>query len=292
MIWTENWQRISSRISGLIESTDLLLATFGLERGDPDSVVRKTVLPELKQLSLLLDAFNAKYAETLPSGAASALKEFLVSWRPPEPATGFELSALQSVVPLAIFRRAFEYLADDREVEVRALTELAFEHLKRLLAVDERVRDRWKSAFEARETRCEKLGAVHLLHHGIWAFKVSAVGAATDLVYAEPIADQIPSIRRTARVLVLTEWKLVRDQSEVEEKAEDARRQARLYSEGILAELELKTVRYVILVSKENLEVPPDKIEGATTFRHILLPIEPETPSKEARQARRQKAKK
>jgi hypothetical protein len=33
---------------------------------------------------------------------------------------------------------------------------------------------------------CEKLAGVHLLLHGIWAFKVHAAGERTDLVFPQP----------------------------------------------------------------------------------------------------------
>jgi hypothetical protein len=77
--------------------------------------------------------------------------------------------------------------------------------------VDKNVRAKWQAAWKksgGHETRCEQLGAVHLLSHGIWAFKTSANGA-TDLVYSDPIDRYSTIVRQTARVLVLTEWKRV-----------------------------------------------------------------------------------
>ena len=57
---------------------------------------------------------------------------------------------------------------------LRARSERAFLHLRRLLAVDRDVRAKWKAAYEGKqgEVACEALGAVHLLSHGIYAFKV------------------------------------------------------------------------------------------------------------------------
>ena len=67
--------------------------------------------------------------------------------------------AIPVLAPLAAFRSEFEYLIRDTEVEARSTTELAFEHLKRQIAVDEDVKKKWKKAFARHETDCEKLGA-------------------------------------------------------------------------------------------------------------------------------------
>jgi hypothetical protein len=146
-------------------------------------------------------------------------------------------------VPLAAFRSELDYLLRDAEVEVRNAVELAFEHLRRLIAVDETVRTAWRDAFDRHEIRCEQLGSVHLLSHGIWAFKVTGAGAATDLVFADPIHTRAPTVKRTARALVLTEWKLVRDLDQAAERAREAREQAALYSAGILRGTEIKQTR-------------------------------------------------
>src|SRR5688572_22933112 len=114
--------------------------------------------------------------------------------------------------------------------DARSRVESAFEHLRRLLAVDSTVRERWDAAFQSGETHCEKLGAVHLLAHGIWAFKVSGSGAATDLVMNEPLQNELPLVERTGNAIVLTEWKVVRDVRGLERKAAEARAQAKLYA--------------------------------------------------------------
>lgn len=283
MIWPEQWRKLAARIEGLIKASDLLLETFHVNNSDTDSVVRRAVLPELEQIKASLRNFCSTHEGGLPIAAQEALADFLDRWHVPKPSVpGVEVRALQAVVPLAVFRATFEFLVQDAEAEARTLTEFAFEHLRRILAVNASERGRWEEAF-AHETRCEKLGAVHLLSHGIWAFKASGPSAATDLVYAEPIADAAPTIRRTARALVLTEWKMVRDPSELEAKAAEGRHQARSYSAGLLADLELKRTRYIVLVTKSVSRVLPDVEEGPATYRHIVLPINSPSPSREAR---------
>jgi hypothetical protein len=95
----------------------------------------------------------------------------------------------------------------DRSEQVRSASELAFQHLQRLIVVDADLRQKWADAFNAGETHCEKIGAAHLLWHGILAFKVDAAGGGTDLVYQEPVREEDLA---GVRGLVLTEWKVAR----------------------------------------------------------------------------------
>ena len=166
------------------------------------------------------------------------------------------------------------------------MTELAFEHLARLLAIDGDTRAKWLKAFESHETHCEQLGAVHLLSHGIWGFKVSSAGSATDLVFGEPLEKQVAAIRRTARALVLTEWKLVRNTDELDAQATKARRQGELYSAGVLHDIVLKSTRYIILVYRKRLQPPDDLRESGVIYRHIVVPVVPDLPSVAARRSK------
>jgi hypothetical protein len=94
---------------------------------------------------------------------------------------------------------------------------------------------------------------VHLLLHGIWAFKVHTPDERTDLVLQEPIRDY-DEVERSAEALVLTEWKIVRNDSQREEKAKKARNQARIYAGSVLGGVELRQYRYIVLVSKDRLQ--------------------------------------
>jgi hypothetical protein len=127
---------------------------------------------------------------------------------------------------------------------------------------------------------CEKLGAVHLLSHGIWAFKVDAAGGRTDLVYQEPLAD-LTDIRRSGDGLVLTEWKKHSARDNSGELFDRARQQALRYAAGVLAGTELTRCRYAIVVSKNELSVPDDLEIGGKVFRHINIVTSPKTPSKQ-----------
>ena len=178
------------------------------------------------------------------------------------------------LVKLVAFESEMTYSLDSPTERIRSASELAFMHLRRLIVADNEYREKWQAAFTAHETHCERLGAVHLLWHGIWAFKVDAAGGKTDLVYQEPLTTGSTPV---ALGMVLTEWK--RADGSPEAAYGEARRQAAGYTGGILAGVELASHRYVVVVTKRQVEPPPDIIEAAVTYRHINIAVEPASPS-------------
>ena len=187
---------------------------------------------------------------------------------------------LVSIAAIATVRSEFEYLIHDSEIEGRNRTEVAFEHLRRMIAVDSEAREKWKSAYAQNEPACERLGAVHLLSHGIFAFKVSSIDSAADLAFNEPLYDRSQIIRRSARAIVLKEWKLVRDTKTTNKKAPEARRQTLEYARGVLGDAELKGPRYIVLVSKQQLAPVADVEADGVRFRHINYCCGPANPIK------------
>ena len=126
---------------------------------------------------------------------------------------------------------AVDFHLADHEARSRSLVERAFLHLDRLIVADNAVSRAWTNAFKKTgETACERLGGVHLLHHGLWAFKAHGAGARTDLILGTPIKqDDIDRAARAAETMVLTEWKCVRTPSELAAKHEEALSQLRQY---------------------------------------------------------------
>jgi hypothetical protein len=282
MTWLEQWRDLAARIDGLIRAGEFLVSAFKVNGADAHGVVRKSFQPELVAIIAEIEHLGQTYACELPEQASAALKKYVTQ--------GWDKNFndgkidIQAFAPLASFRSQFEYLIRDAEVEGRSLTELAFVHLQRQIVVDKGIQKKWQDAFKKHETACERLGAVHLLGHGIWAFKVGAPGGATDLVFNDPVDKYESIMRRTARVLVLTEWKLINRSTEISAKAQEARTQAELYSGGVLGDAELKRTRYIVLVcDKADLTLPDDVSVGAVTYRHILLPTNPMAPSVTAR---------
>jgi hypothetical protein len=122
---------------------------------------------------------------------------------------------------------------------------------------------------------------VHLLLHGIWAFKAHTTGERTDLVFQEPICDTI-AIERSADALVLTEWKVCTNQSLVVSKLAEARSQAERYRVGALGGLELTRYRYLVLVSQTHLGLPSDGEADGVVFRNINIAVQPNRPSQDS----------
>lgn len=277
-MWAEEWRRISARIAALIAAGEFFLRS-GVTLGDQDcgsnllvanangtaEAVRRLADGHCGRLTgeqrRCLAAFQERYSEVgSPPGLAGVMSR---------------------VAYLASLRAEFDYLSSDTAEQVRRLTARAFTHLQRLIVADPDVRRRWKAAFDAGETECEKLGACHLLWHGIWAFKCGAAGERTDLVMAEQRFDE-QLARCSAQGMVLTEWKLAKGGDTAREGAEGgARRQAERYHGGILAGLEISSPRYLVIVSEGSLA--PPKRDGA--YEYIYLAVDPTTPSRAARRA-------
>ena len=126
---------------------------------------------------------------------------------------------------------------------------------------------------------CEKLGGAHLLLHGIFAFKITAEGERTDLVFQD-IAGNLADEKRYADGIVLTEWKIVRSEKEAENRFADAKTQAERYAKGVLGGSELTGYRYLVVVSGPQVNVPANITEGSVIYRHINIAVQPRTPSK------------
>ena len=83
--------------------------------------------------------------------------------------------------------------------------------------------------------------------------------------------------------LVLTEWKVTHDGDDPLKKFAEAREQAKFYTQGVLAGIELTTVRYAVVVSSQYVDRPADAQVGTAVYRHINIATDPETPAKAAR---------
>ena len=283
-MWLERWRALAARMEGLVRTGEFLVAAFQVHGSDVARVFEKSLSIEFKAISDAITELGQNHGAELPPNALDALKRYEShGWYRHVEKTGGATWAVQVLAPLAAFRSEFEYLIRNTEVEIRNITELAFEHLRRQIVVDESVRKKWQDAFKRHETHCERVGAVHLLGHGIWAFKVQSK-AATDLVYGDPIDTRMQTARRIARALVLTEWKLVKDSNEINKIALNARTQAAIYAAGLLGDLELKRTRYIVLVTKQDVKPPDDETDGrGITYRHVVISTDPKSPSEQAR---------
>jgi hypothetical protein len=233
-----------------------------------------------------IEAFRHTHNLSLPTGAKEAIDKFLqlrLALAAKEGSTA-QRGAWETVVGLAALEAQIAFILRGREEQIRSRTERALMHLQQVLAVDSDVQSKWKKAFDTHELVCEKLGATHLLWHGVFAFKVDATGARSDLVLGEFPNDEL--LARSVEGLVLTEWKLAKDADRAVKAFAQARAQAELYKKGPLAGIELTSVRYLIVVSLNDLQPtsrPADDTKDGVLYRHVNLVIKPATPSVTAR---------
>ncbi len=286
MTYTDYWRALSGRIHGLMQAGQLHAQYLGVRLSDPLGRHRR-LREHCESILDEVDAFCRSFGASIPTTAANSIQSFLKRARPIITDTSGNSDACQerlwaSLVLLASFETEISYLLSDVQEILRARCERAFEHLQRSIVVDDDLRRKWHDAFDKGEVACEKIGAVHLLLHGIWAFKVGAAGARTDLVYQEH-ANHQDEAPRYAEGLVLTEWKKVVDPRHAGHCFGQARSQATEYSHGLLAATELTRYRYVVLVSSERLALPDEEMDGQVVYRPINVAVDPQVPSKRRR---------
>jgi hypothetical protein len=281
----EAWRAIADRIRGLSEAAQLHKSypqdSFGRVRG-----LRAHAEGILSSLELFRDRFRG----ALPPQALAAIDDLLKQVGDLlAMATGGHATpelrdeaVFSSIFHLGIFVSLMTSALADVQLPLRALSDRAFQHLQRLIVVDDEVRRKWQAALAKGEVECEKLGAVHLLGHGIWAFKIDASGGRTDLVYQEPAGGLIKELQY-AEGFVLTEWKIARSAAEAERKSREARDQTKRYTSGVLGGIELIGYRYIVVISEKEVKLPETLTEDGIEYRHLNIVINPSTPSKAAR---------
>ncbi|MBI3074431.1 MAG: hypothetical protein HYY84_20150 [Deltaproteobacteria bacterium] len=279
----DDWAKIRARVEALKETQRIVFGTFSDRRSDDIGAAQNVILPEADAILKAMKEFTAQWAT---SPGSLGIQDIVG-----EVARAFAKRSQQNVAPSTVPGAAYstailvnaaariDFLLDAVDFRAVPIVERAFAHLQRSLIVDTALRDRWQAAFHS-ETECEALGAIHLLAHGIWAFKANAEGERTDLLLSGTVGPA--DARSTGSYLALTEWKVVRDGDDPKKKRGEAREQAQRYAQSALAGLELERTRYLILVSKKQVAVQ-DEVVGQITFRAINIAIERELPSVEAR---------
>jgi hypothetical protein len=279
---TDQWKALSSRIQGLVQS-GLLHAQYLRVRSSDSYGTGKRLREQSESVLNEILSFREGFQVSLPLTALSAIDKFATTTGKLITDTSGPPDAEQErvwagLVALAAFEAELSFLLSDTQESIRSRSERAFHHLQRSIVVDVGFREKWQDAFRSGEVACEKLGAVHLLLHGIWAFKVDAAGARTDLVFQEPAS--LEGVQRYAAGLVLTEWKKAVGTAEVNQRFQEARSQAKRYSQGPLLGSELTNYRYAVVVSERQVEVPNDLKEGNVIYRHINIAVDPQVPSR------------
>ncbi len=264
----------------------LQLATKAPDFGNTSyAILMKLVRGEAADLFAGIEQFLASHGDALPPGGRAGLTDLLGYRKSIVDPDNLPAMATGSAA-LAFKLASVDYHLADREVRWRSAVERAFLHLDRLIVADPDVQAKWAAALQKGETRCERLGGAHLLHHGIWAFKAHGEGERTDLVLGTPVSpDDLDRVTRAAELMILTEWKCVDGASELPRKHGEAMRQLQRYGLGVLAGFEMRSTRYIVTVAADRLATFPDVTHDGVTYRHVHVAVEPGSPSEESRRA-------
>lgn len=283
--WRAEWRALSTQMEGLLQAAGFYHNTSA--GGRDTTPISSYIVPFAERIFIQIKQFYHRYRGLLNPELLPVLDSFLQN----EglfcgSGTFHDKQAIQRCMLLSIFRAEVDYVLSDRAATSRQLAERAFVHLCRTIVVDGTARIKWQTAFsEEKEIGCEKLGALHLLQHGIWAFKASSEGERTDLILQDRITDY-EEVERVADALVLTEWKRItgspKDYSAaMEREITRAQTQFDNYRNGSLAAIELHSVGYLVLVSQKRLKLRGETFSGERgTYRIVNIPVDPDSPGK------------
>jgi len=285
MTYAESWTALSNRIKNLCAAGHSLVLRDKEIYGAGDYLRGESVLT-----IEAITKFRKDFGGSLPISAIQQIDAFLQS-RPVQALRDKATSTRglhSGLVALEAFEGAVTFSLSGRQEVMLARSELALMHLQRLIAADPDVQGKWQRTYEEkREEECERLGAAHLLSHGIFAFKAESERGITDLIFPERQIE-LTQLQRSVAGCVLTEWKKV-TQDNVCEKLDEAREQAEIYKGGVLAALELVGDRYLIAVSEKMLSLPVDFEQDGILYRHINVAVKPGSASVEAKSLARQR---
>jgi hypothetical protein len=279
MSYAEQWAALAARIKGL-QSAGELYGLFQSYHKEDTYGAGPFLREQCEAVVQALRRFRNEFESSLPPEAAARLARFFGErvGQAASDASEAQRAARGALVGLVGIETEITFILAGGQERIRARSELALQHLQRCLVVDEELATKWQTAYTKGEPACERLGAIHLLWHGIFAFKASAGGGYTDLVYNEPVETPPHGVEG----LVLTEWKVADDKRTAESKIREAREQADLYKGGVLAGVELRGYRYLIVVSQERLRLPEDDSLEGVVYRHVNIAVRPGVDSKAA----------
>ncbi len=274
MSWEIEWQSLVKRLD----------VWSGLVDGTMRQLVHAPALRERANRALGQEAheiLDGILALALPQSLADELSDVRRRLDTIEKVVDGERVLNARWIVLAALRIPLDNALRANEGTRRRLVERAFVHLNRMLAVDEDVRTRWERAFAQGETRCEQLGGLHLLSHGIYAFKADAGSGRTDLILGDRLLlnDDV----RAAEAMVLTEWKIAHSDTEAALKFKEARQQAAIYATNELGGFELRKHRYVVVVTTTQAPIPASDIADDVTYHYVNIATDPRAPSAQAR---------
>lgn len=284
MSWAIEWKALSHRIHGLLEAGQFFSQVASVTGNDSYKGDGIILLEQAGRIFNEIESFARRFSNKIPDRANKTLDQFVTQrgsrFTNSRNTNDLDIArGLTCLMLLTAFESELSFLLSDMQVHIQRRSERAFVHLQRSIMADPEIRKKWRNAFEKGEVECEKLGAVHLLLHGIWAFKADAAGGRTDLVLGEPLEDT-DLVERVAEGLVLTEWKLAQELKDVARQFEEARNQAARYTRETLAGIELLDYRFLVVVTEKGIDELEDLQSNGVVYRRINIAVDPVTPSR------------
>lgn len=275
------------QLRALLRKIDSLKDTIhiiSLAKEPNHEIALGTINRSIRESVIEIQRLTQQFPGQFSSSACAAVAELVNTDKIND--TGYHFGRTAILVAGLVALRSELALHIEFSVRAMGLVERAFLHLQYSIVANEDIRNKWELAFESGEVTCEKLGAVHLLQHGLWAFKAHSEKERTDLVLGEGL-QLTEEMKGAAAALVLTEWKAVHRVEDLPAKLEEARTQVRVYAGGSLAGFELEAMRYLIMVSKDRMAMPSTEYIDGIAYRHINIAVAPVIPSKEGRRSAR-----
>lgn len=275
MVITE-WKALAGRIDGFVSASNLFFCSFNANDTDWHGVSNNFLIPRAKEIYEDIYQWWQRNRKMLTPEMDKLVTQFHARF----PSTRLNgIPGIQAASTyFCSFKSELDFELRDIEMAARGIVERAFCHLNRSIVANSTIGTVWQKAFHDGEIACEKLGGAHLLSHGLWGFKVAGPGERTDLVLHEPV--KLDDVQATQTVLVLTEWKLVRNPTDAVGTFEDAVVQAERYGQGILSGIELGLRRFIVLVSNEHLTLPQKKVKDTIEYQAINVVVSPKVPSR------------
>ena len=270
MTWISRWKNISTQITQIQEVSRSYFDSINSFGVDHYGIGGSSLIPAARDIFAEVVDMKRSFP-MIPSEVNTIIAKLEKNFSSHHKFTGIP-GVGGAMVHLGIFNSEMNYYLKNNEIIVKDKVKLAFLHLQRTLIVDADVRKKWMMAFKEGEASLEKLGANHLLSHGLWAFNSCEATLKKDLILGTAIrADEVQAV---GACLVLTEWKKINAEN-VSEKSKQALSDARRHSEEPIAGSELKYEKYLIMVSENLLGAPASIIEDGIRYVFVNLAINP-----------------
>jgi len=268
MTWISRWKNISSKIANLQEVSRSYFDSINSFGVDHYGIGGSSIIPAAREIYAEILELK-KISIVLPHEVIVLINKLEKTFSGHHKFTGIP-GVGGAMVLLGIFNSEMNHYLKDHETVMKDKVKLSLVHLQRTLLVDSELRHKWTQAFNEGEAAIEKLGANHLLSHGLWAFKPLEESKRADLVLSAPI--KLDEVQEVGATLVLTEWKKVNFEN-LAEKSKEALTQARKYGASPVAATELRKEKYLIMVSENRTEMPIPVNDGDIRYVYINLSL-------------------